>query len=495
MLRTGQDYLAALRDGRRVRIGAELVTDVAAHPAFRDTAASFAALYDRKRAPEHRDALSFVPEDAGADGEPCSAWYLLPRDRADLRRRAEAHRRIAQWSHGLLGRSMDHFASYVTGLRMCPELFEGNRAGFGDNLVRYHARMRREDLFTSYLVLSPQAARSAELYQRQAHGHPSLRIEREDDDGIVVSGVKNFGTGVVFADDAWIGNILPLDPAERAHALTCAVPLGSPGVSIWVREPFALKARGPAENYFSTHFDETDAVLVLERVKVPWERVFLLDDPALSRDIYFRTPAHLMGNHQSTLRFVEKLKLLGGIAHKAAELSGVLHLVPVQQVLGRLAAFEATLLALATAQVEECESLVPGYVNVNRRYLYAAINACAHEYAGIADRVKELLGANPFQMPADASLFEDPDLRATFEAHWGAPGADATTRFGFVKLAWDLLGSDFGGRHTQYERFYGGPVVVNDLYSFRHCPWEERRGAVDRLLDALPLPAARRAAE
>jgi 4-hydroxyphenylacetate 3-monooxygenase len=41
MLRAGKDYLAAIRDGRRVYIGSELVRDVTAHPAFRNTARSF----------------------------------------------------------------------------------------------------------------------------------------------------------------------------------------------------------------------------------------------------------------------------------------------------------------------------------------------------------------------------------------------------------------------------------------------------------------------
>jgi hypothetical protein len=45
MLRTGQDYLAALRDGSRVYIGNELSRDVTVHPAFRYTARSFA--YER----------------------------------------------------------------------------------------------------------------------------------------------------------------------------------------------------------------------------------------------------------------------------------------------------------------------------------------------------------------------------------------------------------------------------------------------------------------
>ena len=73
MLRTGNDYLAAIRDGRKIYVGNELVRDVTVHPAFRNSARSFGELYDRKRSSEHRDATSFEE-----GGERFSAWYLKP---------------------------------------------------------------------------------------------------------------------------------------------------------------------------------------------------------------------------------------------------------------------------------------------------------------------------------------------------------------------------------------------------------------------------------
>ena len=46
MLQTGQDYISSLRDGREVFIQGERVKDVTTHPAFRNSAASVALLYD-----------------------------------------------------------------------------------------------------------------------------------------------------------------------------------------------------------------------------------------------------------------------------------------------------------------------------------------------------------------------------------------------------------------------------------------------------------------
>ena len=99
MLMTGSEYLESIRDGRRVYIGSERVDDVTTHPAFRNAAQTLATIYDRKRAPENRKVMT-----CEEDGETFSAYFLLPRMREDLYRRFETHRRIASWTHGLIGR-------------------------------------------------------------------------------------------------------------------------------------------------------------------------------------------------------------------------------------------------------------------------------------------------------------------------------------------------------------------------------------------------------
>jgi len=35
------------------------------------------------------------------------------------------------------------------------------------------------------------------------------------------------------------------------------------------------------------------------------------------------------------------------------------------------------------------------------------------------------------------------------------------------KLAWDLIGSEFAGRHLQYEKFYAGASFIVRNHSFR----------------------------
>jgi 4-hydroxyphenylacetate 3-monooxygenase len=49
-------------------------------------------------------------------------------------------------------------------------------------------------------------------------------------------------------------------------------------------------------------------------------------------------------------------------------------------------------------------------------------------------------------------------VRDRFET-WSVPGQSAKDRMKLFKLAWDLLGSDFAGRHA-IQKFYAGPGFV-----------------------------------
>ena len=222
-------------------------------------------------------------------------------------------------------------------------------------------------------------------------------------------------------------------------------------------------------------------------MKVPWERVFLLDDVQLSREMYFKTPSHVMGNHQAIVRYHEKLKLILGFAYRAAEMNNVLQVPAVRETLSKLAIAEAGLKGWIAGQIEDAESFGP-YVHANRRELYAALNWCTNSYYQIAETVREMLGAGPFQMPADVSALADPELRETFERYWAAGEATAIDRLKLMRLAWDYLGSDFAGRHSQYERFYAGPQFVHALYNFANCPWDERKKQVDALMAGMTVP-------
>jgi 4-hydroxyphenylacetate 3-monooxygenase len=58
----------------------------------------------------------------------------------------------------------------------------------------------------------------------------------------------------------------------------------------------------------------------------------------------------------------------------------------------------------------------------------------------------------------------------------------STDRHKLYKLAWDLVGSEFAGRHQLYEKFYAGNAINNRSHNFREAPWAKFRGMVEAIL-------------
>ncbi len=329
MLVSGSEKLERMRDGRVVYIGAERVDDVTSHPAFRNGARTIAALYDLKADPAKRDLFTFDD-----NGERIGLQWLRCRSREDLARRMRAMKAIADATYGLIGRSPDHVAGLITGLAMRPNLLNELTPGFGDNLMRFYERARTNDLYLSFAVTPPSGIRDREIYTGVVRDDPTLQVVSEDDSGVVVSGMKMLATGAIFGDEVYIGNLTAIDDKRQSESITAAIPNNAPGVSFWAREPYERHARQEADYPLSYRFDENDAVLVCDRVKIPWERVFLHNNGAWSRRIYIETPANVYQNQQSNIRFWAKMGLIVGLASRMCQANGVDKVPAVRETLG-----------------------------------------------------------------------------------------------------------------------------------------------------------------
>jgi 4-hydroxyphenylacetate 3-monooxygenase len=290
MLMTGKEYLESIRDGRALYVGRERVHDQTTHPAFAGGARTYAALFDLKCDPALRDIMTFEE-----GGERYSMYYLQPRSQQDLRRRNRAHRRIANFCFGLLGRTPDAFAGNLTGLSMKPEVLDSEPGGHRDNLLAIYRHVRRNDLFATYAIVPPQAARNRSYYLAQGLPQPALRVTAEDDRGVTLNGMKMLASGAAYAHEVLVGNVMPLAPDQLKESITCVIPLNLPGLMLWSREPFNRPGMHGFDRPLTARFDESDCMLVFKDARVPWEKVIVHDNPGLSRDIYInrrREPDH-----------------------------------------------------------------------------------------------------------------------------------------------------------------------------------------------------------
>jgi 4-hydroxyphenylacetate 3-monooxygenase len=477
MLITGAEKLERMRDGREVYIGSERVKDVTVHPAFARGAKTIAEMWDWKNDPSRAELMTYAE-----DGARHSLYWLRAKTRDELARRMAAMKALADFTYGLVGRSPDQVASLVAGLATNAAVLDRVRQGFGANLLAYYDYARNNDLFLTFAAIAPAGLRTSEQYAGAERDMPSLRVVAEDDKGVYLSGIKILATSAVYADELYIGNLAPLDPKHDAQSITCAMPMNTPGLALWSRQPFALHAKHEADYPLSWRYDESDAMVVCDRALVPWERVFLHMSGAMARQIYLDTPGMCYANHHSTVRLWSKMGLITGLASRVAEANGVSKIAGVREQLGRFAQLEATIAALCAGQIEGFESWPGGFVSPNRRYMYAAVAWGQDHHSLIIDELRTLLGSMPLQMPASVDVLEDAALRDKFERWFKAPDMSALDRLKLYKVAWDLVGSEFAGRHQLYDKFYAGNVINNRNHNFREAPWARFHGMVEELL-------------
>ncbi|HXJ63214.1 MAG TPA: 4-hydroxyphenylacetate 3-hydroxylase N-terminal domain-containing protein, partial [Actinomycetota bacterium] len=250
-MRSGQDYLAGLRDGRRVIVNGEVVESVPDHPAFRGVAATVASLYDYAADPAN-DMVFTAPE----TGRPALKPFMIPRSPEDLRSWREAVARWARLTHGFLGRSPDHVGAFMAGFAGKPSVFDRGERQFGSHVTEWHRRMLDESPFLSYVIVPPQVSRATTASGWEGD-FVQVGVVDETDEGIVLRGSQMLGTSSAVSDFVLVSCIKPLTADDADHAVTAVVPIGAPGVKVYCRRPYALDATSSYDYPLSSRYDET----------------------------------------------------------------------------------------------------------------------------------------------------------------------------------------------------------------------------------------------
>jgi 4-hydroxyphenylacetate 3-monooxygenase len=478
-MRTGKRYIDSLRgDGRQVYYEGERVQEVTRHSAFRGAIESIAGLYDVAADPTNSGVMTFPSPRTGG---PVLRCYEVPRTLDDLRKRRHMHQRWAEATFGLMGRTPDHVASFFSGFVAKPKIFAAGGKQFADNVVRYHEHARDNHLFLAYAIVPPQIDRSKPAHRQS---DPSLYagVVRERDDGLVLRGAQQLATGAVLADELFLSCIHPLQPGDDAYAISVAMPMNTPGLKIYSRRSFARPKESNFDYPLSNRFDETDSLIVLNDVIVPWERVFVNQNIELCRDQWWKTPAHIYGNYQAQIRYMTKLRFLVGLAKRLNEITGLDVLPPVQIQMGELAA----LASLVECMVEEQEKGgmidAEGAVWPSRQALYAIMALQSEMNPRIIDTIRELTGGAMIMLPSSVEDYKSPEIAEDLERYVASPGTTSRDRVALMKMAWDMIGTEFAGRHQQYEKFYGGASFLLKQTMYRNYDFAQAKQLVESAL-------------
>ena len=485
-MRSGAQYVANLCDDRSVFLEGQRVANVAQHPAFAPAVRAVASLYDLALDPASQMAYTPPEPDASA---PANKVFMIPRSRDDLAARRLASRRWAEATHGFFGRGPDHVAGFLAGFASAPDVFarSGSRAAFGENVVRYYRMVRDNDLYVTYVIIPPHVDRT-KIQPGQAEAFIQVGVVAERDDGIVVRGSQKLGTGTAISDELFVSCMVPQKPGDEDYALSFAVPVASRGLKLYPRRPYAPAQTGAYDYPLSSRFDETDALAVFDDVFVPWERVFVYRDVDLTRNQFFLTPAHVLGNTQAQVRLAVKMQFIAGVARKIASMSGSDSNPQTVDMLGDLAYLAASVEGMVLAAEANCRIDQRGVAWPDPRFLYAMMGQQAELYPRALHLLRLLTTSGVIQLPDSQVTMLSPDTAADVQRYVRSSQVASEEHIKLYRLAWDLIGSEFASRHHQYEMFYAGAPSVGKAHAFRNYRYDEAVAQVDRFLASYRLP-------
>jgi 4-hydroxyphenylacetate 3-monooxygenase len=481
-LRSGDEFLADLRRRRRaIYVDGECISNPVDHPAFRAGAHALAQLFDFAAAPENRDVMTFTSPDTGG---PVWRGYQIPRSHADLRAKRVAAEKWAEMSFGLMGRTPDHVSNFFAGFAAKPELFAAAGKQFGENVVGFYRELRDSHAYVAYAIVPPQIDRGKPAH-RQADPTLYAGVVKETDAGIVLSGGQQLATGAVYADYVHVSCIHPLQPGDENYAFSVAIPADAAGLRLYPRRPYALGATNAHDYPLTSRFDETDCFLVLDNCFVPWERVFIYRNIEICRDQWWKTPAHLYGNHQAQARYAVKLRFLLGLAKRMNETLGSDATPPVMVEMGELASYASIVENMLYSHESTATTDEKGVLWPSPTALYAVMALQSKINPHMIDIVRELTGASMITLPSSEKDLSNPQAAADIDRYFQSASVSARDRIRLLRLAWDFIGTEFGNRHQQYEKFYGGASYLVKMNVFRNYDFKRAVAMVD---DALSLP-------
>ena len=448
---TGEEYLESLRDSRTVYLHGERVKDVTTQPAFRNSARSIARLYDALNDPKLKDLLT-CETDTG-NGGMTHRFFKVPRSVDDL---VAARDAIAGWqrlSYGWIGRSPDYKASFLATLG-------ANSAYYGDyaeNALNWYKVSQENVHYWNHAIVHPPVDRHLPVEEA---GGVCMHVEDENDNGLVVSGAKVVATGSALTNYNFIAHfgLVPLSKPE--YAIVCVMPMDAPGVKLIARNSYELQAAAvgsPFDYPLSSRFDENDSILVFDKALIPWENVFLYGDVEKANVFFPATGFIPRFTFHGLTRLSVKLDFMAGVLSKALRVTGTRDYRGVQMNLGEVIAWRNVLWGLSDAMCKSPDPWVGDAVQPGMDSGLAYRAFAPMIYGRVKEIILQIVASGLIYVNSNAADFKSEEIRPYLDKYMrGSNGVEALDRVKIMKLLWDAVGSEFGGRHELYEMNYAG---------------------------------------
>ena len=472
-MRTGAEYREALRDGRKIWVmGMGRVEDVTTHPATRAMVEEYVAWYDRHFDPAWQDILLAPASDSAGNDERIPWAFVLPRTSEDVIGMGRSFAKTIFLSAG----NITHDAAYgnliAMGVLTAVEA-QNVSPQQAENALAYRDMIARTGRFITYCGGAPIIG---QRMRPDPADRVALKLVRETDAGVVISGRLGMHTSPAYAEDVYVGGMSGIDiGGNRAGFI---VPVGGAGVTVLCRK-IAARDPNPFIAPLSSRYDELDGQMWLDEVFVPWEHVFFVgaDPDPIARWLRWH---HLYG-------WLAKAEFTLGLALALADAMGLKeHEQTVEYLVDLVVAVQTVRTCIAAAE-RDPQFTPAGYCFPNHRHLAPGGIALFKARQRISELLRIIPGSSLVVAPADSDLAM-PELAAGLEDSFGGGGYTAKQRAALLQLAADHVSSALDGRESAFElHASGGHPNWRGWLRQNFRDYNELANAVLQAID-LPMP-------
>jgi len=453
--RSGRQVLERLREHvPELWHRGERVEDVTTHPAFKNGVNSLAELYDIQL--EQPEVMLFP---SPSSGDMVGRAFMIPRSREELESVTRMMRVWASHHHGMMGRAPDYLSRAITAYAGGAEFLGRQDPRFAENIRKYHAYMRENDLCLTHTLITPQANRAVGTAE-QADPYLAARVKEETDAGIVLRGARMLAT-LPMADEIMVfpSTLLKNQVEDAPYAFGLALACDTPGLKFICRETVDY-GRSRYDHPLGSRFEEMDAAVVFDDVFVPWDRVFLYRDVETCNQAYAATGAIVNMAHQVAVKNTAKTEFLLGLAALMSQTIGIEVFQHVQEKIAEIWINLETMKAFLRAAEDGAEPDEFGVMRPAWDPLDAARNLYPRLYPRMVEIIQQLGASGLVAAPTEADV--NGPLAEEINRFYQSARADAHERIPIFRLAWDTALSAFASRQVLYERyFFGDPVRMS----------------------------------
>ncbi len=447
----GNDYVESLRGrGLAVYLLGERVKEPVDHPMIRPSINAMAATYDLAvEDPELATAESSI------SGRRVNRFLHVTESADDVVMQNRMQRRLGQLTGTCFQRcvGMDAFNSLYS---VTFEVDEAHGTGYHERLKNFIRHCQELNLVVGGAMTDPKGDRSKGPVD-QADPDLYTRIVERRDDGIVIRGAKAHQTGCVNSHWIVVMPTIRLRPEDEDYAVCAAIPVEDPGLSfIYGRQSCDTRAmEGGDIDVGNARFSGQEALIVIDDVFVPWDRVFLCGETEFVAPLVERFTAY---HRRSYVCKTGVGDVLIGAAAAIADFNGVPQVSHVRDKLVEMTHLNETIYSAGIAASHESHRTAAG--NWENDGLLA--NVCKHNVTRfpyeIARLAQDLAGGLMVTCPSEQD-FKSPETGPLLEKYLkGRADVPTENRIRMLRLIENMtLGRNAVGYLTESLHGAGSP--------------------------------------